>query len=285
MEASMGTRYVCATALLIGVFAGPTANAQPIAADRLSAIMIAGNGSQEAIPLAEERLTVEVDGQHATTTLLQVYQHNNGSQIEGRYSLRPGMNSHVEGFAYWNGEQKIIGEVFERATARQVYDNVTARRRDPALLEQDGEGAFAFKVFPINPNEKKRIELRWTKWLERRGQTVKYRAPITRGDAEIVVDVVGAVKNIRSSTHKLRIDRTAAGVRLRSDGSTTSAKLARAAVMSVTSKLRTTFDLSGTLRYVRIACLMPSSPPAIARIRSIVKPTVSAPEPGGGSRI
>ncbi len=214
----MGTRYVCATALLIGVFAGPTANAQPIAADRLSAIMIAGNGSQEAIPLAEERLTVEVDGQHATTTLLQVYQHSNGSQIEGRYSLRPGMNSHVEGFAYWNGEQKIIGEVFERATARQVYDNVTARRRDPALLEQDGEGSFAFKVFPIGPNEKKRIELRWTKWLERRGQTVKYRAPITRTDAEIVVDVIGAVKNIRSSTHKLRIDRTANGVRLRSDG-------------------------------------------------------------------
>ena len=31
-------------------------------------------GREEAIPLTEERLTVAIDGQHATTTLLQVFQ-------------------------------------------------------------------------------------------------------------------------------------------------------------------------------------------------------------------
>lgn len=176
------------------------------------------SGREEAVPLVEERLTVAIDGQHATTTLLQVFQHGNGTQIEGRYRLRPGLGSRVEGFAYWNGEQKIVGEVFERTTARQVYDNVTTRRRDPGLLEVDGEGAFQFKVFPIQPNEKKRVELRWSKFLERHGQTVRYRAPITRGDADLVVDIRGPVKNIRSSSHKLRIDRDGGGVRLRSDG-------------------------------------------------------------------
>ncbi|MBA2538602.1 MAG: VWA domain-containing protein [Deltaproteobacteria bacterium] len=180
--------------------------------------MIASTGAQEAIPLVEERLTVSVDGQHATTTLLQVFQHGNGAQIEGRYKLRPGMGSRVEGFSYWNGEQKIVGEVFERTTARQVYDNVTSRRRDPGLLEEDGEGAFQFKVFPIQPNEKKRVELRWSKWLERRGQTVRFRAPITRGNADIVIDVQGQVKNVRSSSHKLKLDRDSNGIRLRSDG-------------------------------------------------------------------
>jgi Ca-activated chloride channel family protein len=180
--------------------------------------MIASTGTQEAVPLIEERLTVAVDGQHATTTLLQVFHHGNGGQIEGRYKLRPGMGSRVEGFSYWNGEQKIVGEVFERQTARQVYDNVTSRRRDPGLLEVDGEGAFQFKVFPIAANEKKRVELRWSKWLERRGQTVRYRAPITRGDAEVVIDIQGRIKNVRSATHKLRVERDSNGVRLRSDG-------------------------------------------------------------------
>ncbi len=174
-------------------------------------------GRAEAIPLVEERLTVAIDGQHATTTLLQVFHHGNGGQIEGRYKLRPGLGSRVEGFSYWNGEAKIVGEVFERTTARQVYENVTTRRRDPGLLEEDGEGAFQFKVFPIQPNEKKRVELRWSKFLERHGQTVRYRAPITRGDADVVLDIQGAVKNIRSSSHKLRIDRDSNGVRLRSD--------------------------------------------------------------------
>ena len=215
----MFTRYVCASALILGALA-VSARAQPqqlIATDRLEATMVA-TGRDEAIALTEERLSVAIDGQHATTTLLQVFQHGNGGQIEGRYKLRPGMGSRVEGFSYWNGEQKIVGEVFERQTARQVYDNVTSRRRDPGLLEEDGEGAFQFKVFPIQPNEKKRVELRWSKFLERRGQTVRYRAPITRGDADLVLDIQGQVKNVRSSSHKLRIDRDTNGIRLRSDG-------------------------------------------------------------------
>jgi Ca-activated chloride channel family protein len=213
----MGTRFVCASAVVLGLFA-PASQAQPIASDRLEAMMIAGGGRELSLPLVEERLSVVIDGQHATTTLLQAYQHGNAGQIEGQYHLRPGSGSRVEGFAYWNGETKIVGEVFERQTARRVYENVTTRRRDPGLLEEDGEGAFTFKVFPIQPQEKKRVEVRWTKWLERRAQTVRYRAPVTRSNAEILVTLAGPTKNVRSSTHKLHVERVAGGVRLRSDG-------------------------------------------------------------------
>ena len=220
----MKTPYVCA-ALLCGLFA-PVAHAQSIATERLEAMMIAGGGETRAIPMGEERVQVTIDGQHATTTLLQVYENASGNVIEGQYRLQPGMGSHVEGFAYWNGEQKIVGEVFERQTARQVYENVTSRGRDPGLLEEDGEGRFSFKVFPINPREKKRIEVKWTKWLERRGETVHYRAPITRADADIVVQLVGPVKNVRSATHRLRTEKIEGGVRLRAEGSRSATELA-----------------------------------------------------------
>ncbi len=219
----MKTPYVCG-ALLLGLFA-PSARAQPIATERLEAVMLSG-GEQRAIPMGEERLHVTIDGQHATTTLLQVYENTGSAQIEGQYHLRPGTGSHVEGFAYWNGEQKIVGEVFERQLAKRVYDNVTARNRDPGLLEEEGEGRFGFKVFPINAHEKKRVEVRWTKWLDRRGHTVRYRAPITRADADIVVQLVGHVKNVRSSTHRLRVEEIAGGVRVRSDGGRSATELA-----------------------------------------------------------
>lgn len=216
----MHTRIFHASVVAVGVFAS-VASAQPIASERLEASMFiagAGETARAHVPLVEERLNVTIDGQHATSTLTQVYQHDNGSPIEGQYRLRPGLGSKVEGFAYWNGEQKIVGEVFERQVAKQVYQNVTSRRRDPGLLEEDGAGAFSFKVFPINPREKKRIELKWSKWLERRGATVKYRAPITNSDAEIVIALNGSVKNLRSASHRLRIEKTAGGVRLRSEG-------------------------------------------------------------------
>jgi Ca-activated chloride channel homolog len=215
----MDTRFVCAGAVVLGL-ATPVI-AQPIAVDRLEATMLIGGGDEAArpaLPLVEERLRVTIDGQHASTTLLQAYQHDNASPIEGQYRLRPGSGSRVEAFAYWNGEAKIIGEVFERQTAHRVYDNVTSRRRDPGLLEEDGEGAFRFKVFPIQPREKKRVELMWTRWLERRGKTVRYRAPVTRPDADIVIELAGPTKNIRSTSHRFHVERAPGGMRLRAEG-------------------------------------------------------------------
>jgi len=215
----MRTPVLCTAALFIGL-AAPRAHAQPqaLATDRLDASMIANNDPNRPMALVEERLHVTIDGQHATSTLLQVFQNNTGMQVEGRYRLQPGSGSQVHGFAYWNGEQKIVGEVFERQMANEVYNNVTQRRRDPGLLEEDGEGAFAFKVFPISAGEKKRVELTWSKWLERRAHTVRYRAPVNLGRAEIVVAIDGAAKNVRSPSHKMNLEKTSTGVRLRSDG-------------------------------------------------------------------
>ncbi|HWO18952.1 MAG TPA: VIT and VWA domain-containing protein [Kofleriaceae bacterium] len=228
----MQTRFVhaAAVAVALGLAIPATAGAQVWAPENVQALMIArgergedlapssSSSSPLPLPLVEERLRVDIDGQHATSTLLQVYQSRAAVPIEGRYTLRAGTGSHVEGFAYWNGEAKIVGEVFERETARRVYENVTTRRRDPGLLEQEGEGAFAFRVSPIAPSEKKRIELRWAKWLDRRAQTVRYHAPITRPDAEIVVSITGTPQNLRSPTHALRVEKLATGVRLRADG-------------------------------------------------------------------
>ena len=199
-----------------------SAHAQQLATDRVEALMLSG---QAVLPTHEERLTVDIDGEHARSTLLQVYTNDTGGRIEGLYHLRPGSGSHVDGFAYWNGEEKIVGEVFERETAHRVYNSVTARRRDPGLLEEDGEGAFAFKVFPIEAHENKRVEVSWSRWLERHAQTVHYRAPLGRRDAEIVITISGAVKNVRSSTHKLHVEKVAGGVRLRSEGAIASGEL------------------------------------------------------------
>ncbi|MFT3699238.1 MAG: VIT and VWA domain-containing protein [Kofleriaceae bacterium] len=187
-----------------------------LATDRVQALMIGSD--EKPLPVHEERLTVTIDGEYATTTMHQTYLNNSGSRIEGQYSLRPGSGAHVDGFAYWNGEQKIVGEVFEKQAAREVYESTVARGRDPGLLEENGEGAFGFKVFPVEPHENKRVEVRWTKWLERHGQKVHYRAPVTSRDAEIVIELKGPVKNITSSTHKLRAERYDGGTRLRAAG-------------------------------------------------------------------
>jgi len=209
---------------MAGIAGSAYAQLRQIQTDRVEAVMLA-TGREDPMPVVEERLQVSIDGELASTTLLQVYQNNTGARVEGQYRLRPGSGSHVDGFAYWNGEQKIVGEVFEKQLANEVYNNVTTRRRDPGLLQQDGEGAFAFKVFPIESQEKKRVEVRWTKWLDRRAKIVHYRAPVTRSDAQIVVSIAGKVKNVKSSTHRIDVENVDGGVRLRSQGARTTGQI------------------------------------------------------------
>jgi Ca-activated chloride channel family protein len=166
-------------------------------------------GGAAAMPLIQERLEVLIDRQFARTELVQTYHNRSGATAEGQYRLRAGGGARVEEFAYWNGEQKIVGEVFEKATARAVYEEVTSRRRDPGLLEKVGDGVFAFRIFPIQADEKKRVSISWASWLRRRGDRVEYRAPVNLAGAEVKITIRSSrpLSEIRSSSHEIDADR------------------------------------------------------------------------------
>jgi len=170
-------------------------------------------GNAFALPIVDEQLNVDIDGQYASTRLRQTFHNLSGDRVEGLYSLRAGPGAKADGFAYWNGEQKIVGEVFERGVARQVYQNVTRRRRDPGLLEETGDGVFSFAVSPIAPGERKRVEVSYGQWLPRHVATVELHAPVTRKDSDVTVTIWDGreLRDITSPTHQLDVQRLSNG--------------------------------------------------------------------------
>ena len=172
-----------------------------------------------ALPLTGEHLRAEIDGQHATTTLRQVFSNTTSSVVEGRYVLRTELAARVTGFAYYIGEERIVGEVLERNVANQVYDEVTQARRDPAILEQTAEGEVTFRVFPIQPAENKRIEITFSEWLARRGESVTYRVPLSSPSAEAEILLTDPrVRDVRSTTHRIDVEPIPGGLRVRTRG-------------------------------------------------------------------
>jgi len=113
----------------------------------------AEDGASSLLPLLSETVSVRIDDGHATASYVHVFRNDSAARLEGNYRLQVGEGATATGFAYYNGEEKIVGEIFERDSARQVYDAITGLRRDPGLLEQSGEGGFSFHVFPIEPGE------------------------------------------------------------------------------------------------------------------------------------
>ena len=166
------------------------------------------DGPSKSLRAVAERVRIRIDDQYASTSLEQEFENTSDQRLEGRYLLRTA-GATVEGFAYWNGEQKIVGEVFEKEAARNLYDDVTGKRRDPGLLEQVGEGSFAFKVFPIEPREKKRVEIRFGQRLARTGRVLQYRLTLSGGESDLVAEIADAhpIVRIDSQSHRLETER------------------------------------------------------------------------------
>ncbi|HEX7509449.1 MAG TPA: VIT and VWA domain-containing protein [Polyangia bacterium] len=195
---------------MVALLAARSVSAQGLWPMRVQMVPI---GSSQALPVVAEGLTIAIDGQHATTRLDQVFHNSTAMNVEGQYTLWAGPGARANGFAYWNGEQKIVGEVFEKETARQVYQRVVQRRRDPGLLEEKSDGEFSFVVSPIAPDEKKRVEVVYSRWLARRNGVIDVQAPIARADAEITVTIADGreLKNFASSTHEIEVKQLGSG--------------------------------------------------------------------------
>jgi Ca-activated chloride channel family protein len=165
------------------------------------------SGHRAEIPLVDEELRVTIDQQHAHTVMRHIYENDRGEQLEGSMTMRFGEASNIDSFAYWNGEQKIVGEVLEKAAATAVYEETVRGRKDPGLLVDNGDGSYSFKIFPIAPSERKRLEIGVDRWLPRSNGTIEYRMPVLsqRAAVEVRIDDERGVRNLRSPSHELEI--------------------------------------------------------------------------------
>jgi Mg-chelatase subunit ChlD len=208
----MRAQPTLASALLIAFVTCTTTMTAPAYADDTLPLLRASSG----VPLVKEAIAVRIDHRHAVTEHRQIVKNAAPRQSEGQYEMTTLEGAVVTKFSYWNGEDEIRGELFERAEATQMYNTVTAARRDPGLLEELAPGKFRYRIFPFAPSEAKRVELRWESLLPARGRVVEYRAPLARPNTSVVVDIEGAKGAvIRSDTHEIEVEPLHNGLRVR----------------------------------------------------------------------
>lgn len=71
-----------------------------------------------------------------------------------------------------NGEL-VAGETMNAAQARQIYEEIVRRQRDPALLEWMGYGLLRARIFPIAPGEQKKVVVRFQTVAQREGDALR----------------------------------------------------------------------------------------------------------------
>jgi Ca-activated chloride channel family protein len=185
-----------------------------------------------ALPVKSINLDTKIEGQVATTHVVQVFRNDTQFTLEGTYFFPIPETASIVEFAIWENGKKLVGEVRSREEARRIYDEIVRRQKDPGLLEYAGKDLFQASIFPIPPLSDKKLELTYTQVLKAENGTVAYRYPLgtghnvwsrpvpiremiddrNRGSQQFgtvsgTIEIVGkeALRNIYSPTHKIDV--------------------------------------------------------------------------------
>jgi Ca-activated chloride channel family protein len=127
---------------------------------------------------------VTVDGRVARFEVEERFQNRGGGMAEGAYLYPLPSDAAFSDFSLFQGDQELKGEVMPADRARQIYEEIVRRKRDPALLTLAGHGLIRAQVFPIQPGETRTVILRYTQVLPASGDALRLRYSLgARGDS------------------------------------------------------------------------------------------------------
>ena len=197
-------------ALALTGLAGPT----PVRADGM---LIPTDRGLPPLALLYQRVSVDVDGQVATTTVEQSYRNSTGRALEAEYLFPLPAGASVRDFSMWVGGKKYKGEAVAADKARHTYEDIVRRLEDPGLLEYVGRDLWKMRIYPVPALGQQKIEIRFTTVLPREGDLIAYRYPLHTGQTprKTIDDFTMTVRlksnqplgSIYSPSHEVAVDR------------------------------------------------------------------------------
>lgn len=169
------------------------------------------------LEVSYHHVTVKIDGQIATTSVDQEFYNPNNRQLEGTYLFPIPRGAQIDKFTMNIGGKMMEAELLPAAKARQIYEDIVRKLKDPALLEYADRDVFKVRIFPIEPHSKKRVKLSYTEVLKADAGLVNYTyplntekfsaAPVKNVSIKVELTSDRPLKSIYSPSHTVEIKR------------------------------------------------------------------------------
>ena len=184
----------------------------------------------QELRLVSQEAKVRIDDAAARTTLTQTFENTTGRTIEGTYLFPLPQGAAVSNFAMMVNGKRVEAEILERDKAREIYQGIVNKMRDPAILEFTDRNLLRARIFPIPAGDKPRVELTYSEALKPDGgQNGSFRfvlplkLPVGGAADKAVVDVEivskTGLRGVFSPTHRVEVSRDPAnGNRARVSG-------------------------------------------------------------------
>ncbi len=167
------------------------------------------------VPLSVKyhHVTVEIKDNVATTKIDQVFLNESGTRLEGTYVFPLPEGAAIGEFAMYIEGERVSGEIMEASKAREIYEDIVRKMRDPALLEYIGRNTFRARVFPIEPHSEKRVQLEYVQTLDFAGGAYEYTYPLNtekfsprplqEASVAVTIESRQAIKSVYCPTHEI----------------------------------------------------------------------------------
>jgi Ca-activated chloride channel homolog len=185
-------------------------------------IIITPNGSSSvgrSYVLEARSLKVEtnIKDQMAFTKIEQVFYNPTNANLEGYFLFPVPKGCVIKDFSMDINGKKMHAELLDATKARQIYEDIVRKIKDPALLEYSEQSLFKVRIFPIEGLKEKHIEISYTEILEKDNNTEEYIFPLNTKkysasalkniSFKIDVESSSSIKTIYSPTHEMEINR------------------------------------------------------------------------------
>ncbi|HYG73642.1 MAG TPA: VIT domain-containing protein [Planctomycetota bacterium] len=125
--------------------------------------------------VTSSRVDVRIDENVATTTMEQSFLNQTGRDLEVRVLIPLPAGSAINNSALSMDSQMVEGKLYDARQAQMIYESIVNQRRDPALLRFAGENLYEARVFPIPPNQERRLRFSYTQMLAPSGGLYDYK--------------------------------------------------------------------------------------------------------------
>lgn len=182
-----------------------------------SGMLIPRDQSLPPLAIKSQRVNIQIKDGTATASIEQIFKNSIDRDLEAVYVFPLPENATIADFAMYINGKRVSGELVEKGKARQIYEDIVRRMKDPGLLEQMGGNLFKVSVYPVPRNGEQRIEISYSQTLEFEAGLYKYvyplktseRASSTLEDFTVKAEIVSGVpiKTVYSPSHKIGVTR------------------------------------------------------------------------------
>ncbi|GGC67801.1 VIT domain-containing protein [Undibacterium terreum] len=138
------------------------------------------NGEQPIV-LQSMRVSADISGRLAQTTVEMVFFNPNSRPLEGTLQFPLQEGQQITGFSLDIEGALRPAVPVEKAKGRQVFEAIERRRVDPGLLENTQGNNFKLRIFPVPAKGTRSVQIKYMEALSQRDKQLQYSLPLSYG--------------------------------------------------------------------------------------------------------